>query len=131
MLQLNMLAHQVREMSFSNKLNGEQSVKLKTTVQYGVKFQKGQNRCLCDAVVRVFDAAEKDLLAFRVHTMTVYEFQADELTEEIKKEIHVRTYAELYPKWRKTMSEFSVLTGGPAFEIPDLPINTGNVVAQQ
>ena len=105
MTQLNMLSYKLQDMQFFNKLDKPGQVQLENNFSYSVDY----NKCVKD---KCDDENHKFFVS--VELIGVFEIVGP-VTDEDKKEIHVRTYPQVFPYAEVLVKQVCAAGGMPNF----------------
>ena len=98
MTQLNMLSYKLQDMQFFNKLDKPGQVQLENNFSYSVDYNKENTRCVAKLYQCVKDKCDDENHKFFVSVELIGVFEiVGPVTDEDKKEIHVRTYQQVFP----------------------------------
>ena len=101
MTQLNMLSYKLQDMQFFNKLDKPGQVQLENNFSYSVDYNKENTRCVAKLYQCVKDKCDDENHKFFVSVELIGVFEiVGPVTDEDKKEIHVRTYQQVLPMLR-------------------------------
>ena len=96
MTQLNMLSYKLQDMQFFNKLDKPGQVQLENNFSYSVDYNKENTRCVAKLYQCVKDKCDDENHKFFVSVELIGVFEiVGPVTDEDKKEIHVRTYQQV------------------------------------
>ena len=118
----------VREMSFENKVQGTQKLDMETNVQYSVNIAANLPQCRGEAWLTVQDKSPAHLVVLKTHVIGVFDFSPVPITDEIKRQLYVRTFEMLYPHLSAQVACITSLMGMPRFIIPKLDIAQDDVM---
>lgn len=127
-MELSLLSIDVRDMSFENKVQGSQKLELETNVQYSVNIASNKPQCRGEAWLTVQDKSSARLIVMKLHMVGVFSFPPTEITDEVKRQLHVKTFEQLYPHLSAQVACFTSLVGMPRFMIPKLNIAQDDVM---
>lgn len=118
----------VRELNFENRVEGTQKLEMETNVQYSVNIAANVPQCRGEAWLTVQDKSSAHLVVLKLHAIGVYSFTPAQITDEVKRELHVRTFELLYPHLSAQVACITSLMGMPRFMIPKLNIAQDDVM---
>ena len=117
-----MKAYKVREIAFTNNVNGKVELKLKTKVSHNVRFTRG-GVCEATLTVDVKDEQNPDTISVRVKVVGAFTVNKD-----VEKEfIHVETYKELFPFAKALVTTISANAGIPPIYVQNIDIENKEI----
>ena len=118
----------VRDLSFENKVQGTQELEMETNVQYSVNIAANIPQCRGEAWLTVQEKSSAHLVALKLHVVGVFNYTPSPVTDEVKRELHVRTFEMLYPHLSAQVACITSIMGMPRFLIPKLDIAQDDVM---
>jgi preprotein translocase subunit SecB len=127
-MELNLVGFDVLELNFENKVQGSQKLEMETNVQYSVNIAANRPQCRGEAWLTVQDKSPNHLVTLKLHAVGVFSFAPVEITDEVKRQLHIGTFEALYPYLSAQVACFTSLVGMPRFIIPKLNIAQDDVM---
>ena len=118
----------VRELNFENRVEGTQKLEMETNVQYSVNIAANVPQCMGEAWLTVQDKSDAHLVVLKLHEVGVYSFTPTPITDEVKRELHVKTFDLLFPQLSAQVACITSIMGMPRFMIPKLNIAQDDVM---
>ena len=116
MTQLNMLSYKLQDMQFFNKLDKPGQVQLENNFSYSVDYNKENTRCVAKLYQCDKDKCDDENHKFFVSVELIGVFEiVGPVTDEDKKEIHVRTYQQVFPYAEVLVKQVCAAGGMPNF----------------
>lgn len=116
MTDLNLTSYKLQDMQFFNKLERSGQVQLENSFSYSVDYNQDNTRCLAKFYQCVKDKRGDENHKFFVSVELVGSFEIEgEITDEDKREIHVRTYQQLFPYAETLVRQVCAAGGMPNF----------------
>lgn len=128
MTEVNMISWKLQDLQFFNKLDKPGQVKLANNFSFSVDYNKENTRCVAKLYQCVKDQTGDDNHKFFVSLEVIGVFElSGAVTDEEKKDIHVRTYQQLFP-YAETLAKQVCAAGGMnSFVLLRHKMNRGNV----
>lgn len=114
--------YKINSLYFENKIQGSQQLSLQNQVKYNVNYIDNDNKCIGILNFRVFDT---DMKLFEIKLEAVAEFVYDDGDE--KADIHVDSFAQLFPYIRQAISSVTSMSGMPPLMIPIMRLERSSV----
>jgi len=113
---LNLLSYKLQDMQFFNKLDKAGQIQLENSFSYSVDYNQDNTRCLGKFYQCVKDKSVTDDHKFFVSVELVGSFEIEgEVSDEDKREIHVRSYQQLFPYAEMLVKQLCAAGGMPNF----------------
>ncbi len=131
MAELKLLRNDVVSIKFSK--NPQPGIKLNvmTSISYNVKFVSSQNKCLGDALIMLQDPEHSDVFSLELHMVGIFSHDYPEMSNQIKRIIHVETAKILYPFWNTVLGNVLTTIGAPPMVLQPLNINPNDVLLRE
>ena len=128
MTEVNMISYKLQDMQFFNKLERPGQVQLANNFSFSVDYNRENTRCVAKLYQCVKDKSEDGNHKFFVSLDIVGVFElVGPVTDEEKKDIHIRTYQQLFP-YAETLAKQVCAAGGMAsFTLLRHKMNRDNV----
>lgn len=127
-MDITLLNIDVRDLSFENKAQGAQRLEMETNVQYSVNIAANLPQCRGEAWLTVQDKSSDPLVVLKLHVIGVFNFTPTSVNDEVKRELHIRTFELLYPHLSAQVACITSIMGMPRFIIPKLDIAQDDVM---
>lgn len=114
--------YKFNSIEFNNKVANGTQLKLQNQFKYNVNYMDSENKCLGVLEFRVADA---DMNPFEIKIEMVAEFTYG--AEDDKADIHVESFAQMFPYLRQTINMLTSMSGMPGLLIPMLRIERSSV----
>lgn len=116
MTELNLISYKLQDMQFFNKLDRAGQVRLENNFSYSVDYNSDNTRCAAKFYQCVKDKREDENHRFFVSVELLGQFEiVGEVTDEVKREIHVRSYEQLFPYAELLVRQVCAAGGMPNF----------------
>ncbi len=116
MTELNMLSYKLQDLQFFNKLEKSGQVQLENSFSYSVDYNQDNTLCMAKLYQCVKDKCEDENHRFFASVELVGSFEVKgEVTDEDKREIHVRTYQQVFPYAETMVRQVCAAGGMPNF----------------
>ena len=132
MAELNMVSYKLQDMQFFNKLDKPGQVQLENNFSFSVNYTQDNTRCIAKLYQCVKDKSDGPDHKFFVSVDLAGIFAIEgALTDEDKKDFHVRCYQQLFP-YAETLAKQTCAMGGmPNFVLPRQKMNRDSVVVNK
>lgn len=114
--------YKFNSIEFDNKVANGTQLKLQNQFKYNVNYMDSENKCLGILEFRVADA---DMNPFEIKIEMVAEFTYG--AEDDKADIHVESFAQMFPYLRQTINMLTSMSGMPGLLIPMVRIDRDSV----
>ncbi len=116
MTNLNLASYKLQDMQFFNKLDKAGQVQLENSFSYSVDYNQDNTRCMAKFYQCVKDKVPDENHKFFVSVELVGAFEIEgEVSDEDKREIHVRSYQQLFPYAEMLVKQLCGAGGMPNF----------------
>ena len=129
MAELNMLSYKLQDLQFFNKLEAAGQVQLENNFSFSVNYTVDNTRCMAKLYQCVKDkTGTPDHLFFAsVEVVGIFEVSG-QLTDDDKRDFHVRCYHELFPYAEMMVKQVCAAGGMPGFRLLRQRMTRDNVV---
>lgn len=113
---LNLVSYKLQDMQFFNKLDRAGEIQLENSFSYSVDYNQDNTQCKAKFYQCVKDKSVTDDHKFfvSVELIGIFEIEGD-VTDEDKREIHVRSYQQLFPYAETLVKQLCAAGGMPNF----------------
>ncbi len=128
MTELNMISYKLQDLQFFNKLDQAGQVQLSNSFSFSVDYNAENTRCMAKLYQCVKDKASDEDHKFFVSIELAGVFEiVGEVTDEDKREIHVRTYQQVFPYAELLVKQVCAAGGMPGFMLLRHKMNPNDV----
>ena len=127
-MELSLASFDVLDFNFENKVQGSQKLEMETNVQYSVNVAVNRPQCRGEAWLTVHDKSPTPVVVIKLHAVGVFDFPPVQVTDEVKRQLHIGTFEMMYPYLSAQVACFTSLVGMPRFIIPKLNIAQDDVM---
>ncbi len=132
MAEVNMISYKLQDLQFFNKLDKPGQVKLSNNFSFSVDYNRENTRCVAKLYQCVKDQVEDQNHKFIVSMEVIGVFElTGPVTDEDKKDIHVRTYQQLFPYAEVLAKQVCAAGGMPNFTLLRHKMNRDNVAVNK
>lgn len=114
--------YKFNQIQFENKVANGTQLKLQNQFKYNVNYMDSENKCLGVLEFRVADA---EMNPFEIKIEMVAEFTYSD--DDDKADIHVESFAQMFPFLRQTINSLTTMSGMPGLLIPIIRLNRESV----
>lgn len=114
--------YKINNLTFDNKVQNGAQLRLQNQVKYNVNYIESENKCMSILNFRVSDA---DLQPFEIRIEMVAQFTYD--NGDAKEDIHVESFAQLFPFLRQAINTLTSMSGMPGLLIPIMKLDRDSV----
>lgn len=118
--------NEIIELSYKKDIDEEKDLELEISVDYRLDFDEDARMCYGDAQISI-DDDEHSQLRIRVHTVGIFSYKVDTLTDDIRRQLHAATVEELNPQWSNLVSNLTMLAGIPPIELEPMEFEDAEV----
>ena len=114
--------YKISGINYENKVQNGTQLKLKNAVKYNVNYFGEENRC---AGRLDFTVSDEQMNPFEIRIQMEAVFTYEDSDE--RADIHVESFAQLFPYLRQVISSVTSMSGMPALMIPMMRLNRESV----
>ena len=132
MAELTMLSYKLQDLQFFNKLEKPGQVGLESSFSFSVSFTPDNKRCKAKLYQCVKDKSGDANHDFFVSVELTGIFSVEgTVDDEVKKDIHVSCYQQLFPYAELAAGQVCAMGGMPGFRLLRQKMNRDNVAVNQ
>jgi preprotein translocase subunit SecB len=110
-MELSLASFDVLDFNFENKVQGSQKLEMETNVQYSVNVAVNRPQCRGEAWLTVQDKSPTPVVVIKLHAVGVFDFPPVQVTDEVKRQLHIGTFEMMYPYLSAQVACFHVPGG--------------------
>ncbi len=118
--------NEVLELSYKKNINEDADLELEISINYRLDFDEDARMCYGDAEIEI-DDDEHTQLEIRIHTVGIFSYKGDMLTDEIRRQLHAETVLQLNPHWNNLLTNLTMLAGIPPIELEPMTFEDADI----
>ena len=132
MAELTMLSHRLQDLQFFNKLEQPGQVGLESSFSFSVSFTPDNKRCMAKLYQCVKDKTDDANHNFFVSVEMTGIFAVEgTVDDEVKRDIHVSCYQQLFPYAEMAAGQVCTMGGMPGFRLLRQKMDRSNVAVNR
>lgn len=117
---------EIIELSYKKNISEDKDLDLEISINYRLDFDEDARICYGNAEIEI-DDDEHTQLEIRIHTIGIFSYKADILTDEIRRQLHAETVVELNPHWNSLLTNLTMLAGIPPIELEPMEFEDAEI----
>ncbi len=130
MSDLEFISNEIVEMNFFNQLDAEEEVDMEVeiSVELTLNYNEDDRVILADGILDIEDGAREDAFGISLHTLTMFSYIGDDLTDDIRRQYHVQAMNVINPIWNEILANISAMTESPLIELETPDMDDADIV---